>query len=101
MLETTWLFVGVIAVLATIGAVLTNDDGVAIVAGILGFIAWGVWTFGSLNVEVVTQTGDIVAFSNLAATMLGIALALIPGFIALTGPVEIVSRVRDTQMDEV
>jgi mannitol-specific phosphotransferase system IIBC component len=101
MYETTWVFVGVVSVLATIGALLTDDNGMAILTGILGFVAWGIWTFGALNIEIITDSGVVLTKSNPAAAILGVALALIPGFIALTGPVEIVSRVRDTRMDEV
>lgn len=93
MLESAWLFIGAVAILTTGAAVVTPDDGVAIVAGAMGFVSWGVWTFGSLNVRVI---GDSVTytFSMPSVTLLGIALALIPGYIAITGPVEIVGRAR-------
>lgn len=100
MLESIWLFTGGVAAAATAAAVLTNDNGVAIVTGVLGFVAWGVWTFGSLNVEVMSN-GAITTFSSPAATLLGVALALIPGYIAFTGPVELFARSRNTQLDDV
>lgn len=100
MLESAWLFVGCVAILATAAAVLTNDDGVAIVAGVLGFVTWGVWTYGSLDVRAV---GDSVTytFSMPSLTILGIAFALIPAYIALTGPTEIINRHREPNAEEI
>lgn len=99
MLESAWIFIGVVAILATGAAVATTDDGVAIMAGVLGFITWGVWTYGSLDLRVV---GDSVtySFSMPSVTILGIALALIPGYIALTGPTEIINRHRQPDTEE-
>lgn len=91
MLESAWLFVGCLGVLATLGALVTADDGVAIIAGVAGAITWGVWTYGTLDLVVV---GDSVTytFTMPALTLLGLMLALIPSYVALTGPVELVSR---------
>ena len=100
MIVTAWIFVGVVAVLATGMALLTQDNGLAIMMGVLGFVSWGVWTFGSLNLQVVEST-TIYQFSQPSVTMLGLALALVPGYIALTGPVEIVQRARRTRQEEV
>ena len=100
MLESAWLFIGVIATLSTIFAVSTqssfarmfpDDDAVAIMAGIVGFVSWAVWTYGSLNVEVVTDSG-VEVFGMPSVTFLGIALSLVPGYIALTGPADIIRR---------
>lgn len=99
MLQSGWLFVGLIAILATAAAVLTTDDAIAIVGGALGFISWGIWTFGSLDVEVVSE-GQTLTFTHPELALLGVALALIPGYIALTGPVEIVSRARDPRVED-
>jgi len=109
MLESAWLFTGVTAVLVTTVAVLTqtqgaalipNDDGVAIISGVLGFISWGVFAFGALDVRVV---GDSVTYSfgmpsiAIFATIMG----LVPGYVALTGPAEIIaSRYRNPSTDE-
>lgn len=100
MLESAWLFVGAVAILATGLALYTTDNGVAMMMGTLGFITWGVWTFGSLDVRVV---GDSVTYSFTmpAVTLLGIVLALVPGFIALTGPLDLVTRARSPDVDEI
>lgn len=100
MLLTTWLVVGALGTLATLVAVVTTDDGVAVVGGVIGFIAWGLWTFGALNVEVVG--GAVVyQYSMPPVALLGLAIALVPGYIALTGPVEMVGRVRDGRLEDV
>jgi len=109
LLESAWLFVGVISILATGVAVATqtellgastNADGIAILSGIVGFVSWGVWTFGTLDVRVV---GDSVTytFSMPPLTFLGIVLMLVPGWIALTGPIEIASRYKQPESKEV
>lgn len=106
MLESMWLFIGRVAFVWTLlvvgGAVYLDarDDGLAIVGGIIGFVMWGVWTFGTLNVEVV-DAGVVYEFSSPAATLLGIALALVPGYIALTGPIEIIDRAADTRLEDI
>jgi len=99
MLQSAWLFIGACAVIATGVAVVTNDDGVAIVSGIVGFMSWGFWTYGTLNVVVV---GDSVTytFQLPAVTYFGVMMALIPGFIALTGPTQIINRARKPQTEE-
>lgn len=98
MLQSAWLFVGLVAILATIGALLTDDDGIAIITGALGFVTWGIFAYGALNVEVAEAPEPYVMPE---VTILAVALALIPGYIALTGPVEIISRARDTDLQDV
>jgi len=109
MLKSAWLFVGVVATLATVVAVVTQTqivrvfadaDGVAIVAGTVGFISWGIWTFGTLNIELLTDSGDVVSYTLPSLTMLGIVFAIVPAYIALTGPIEIVSRAVDNPRSE-
>lgn len=100
MLESAWLFLGVLGILSLGAAVTTADDAVAIVAGTLGFVLWGVWTYGSLDVEVVADT-TIHRFEMPTVSLVGLALAIVAGYIALTGPVELVSRVYDTDPEEI
>jgi len=101
MLLSAWLFVGVLGILATAVAVTTqtqmaagmpNDDGIAIMSGVVGFLSWGVWTFGTLEIEAPIQGSPDLVFSHPELTMLGIVWMLVPGYIALTGPVEIIRR---------
>jgi hypothetical protein len=101
MLESAWLFIGLMGILSTGVALSTQTesvaqsgsaDGIAIISGIVGFLSWGVWTFGTLEVESVTSSGSIVTSTMPELTMLGIVFSLVPGYVALTGPVEIIRR---------
>jgi hypothetical protein len=108
MLDAAWLYVGRIAfawsVLTVVAAVYVNPgdktgDDLATVAGVVGFVLWGVWTFGALNIEVVQGT-NTVSFSQPELAILGVAMALVPGYIALTGPIELIDRYREPSADE-
>lgn len=97
MLESAWLFVGFVALLASGLALATSDDAVGIVAGTIGLLSWVLWAYGSLNVESADGSG---AFSMPALTLLGLAFAIVPAYIALTGPVEVVGRARNAGTDD-
>lgn len=108
MLESAWLYVGRIAFLWTIltvaGAVYVKPDdhtgdSLATVAGVVGFVLWGVWTFGALEIEVV-DGGTTVSMTHPELAILGVALALVPGYIALTGPINLIGRAREPSMRE-
>jgi hypothetical protein len=108
MLESAWLFVGRIAfvwTLVTVGAAVYVDsrdesgDALATVAGALGVVMWGVWTYASLGIEVV-DGGTTVTFEHPELTILGVAMALVPAYIALTGPIELVNRYRQAGPDD-
>lgn len=109
MLETAWLFVGRIAMVWTvltlaaavyIDPVDDTGDGLAIIGGVVGFVLWGVWTFGTFEVEVV-DGGTTVTFTQPELAILGVVLALVPGYIALTGPIELINRARQPSTDEI
>lgn len=109
MLVGAWLFVGLVSfvwtVLTVVGAVYvrkddTTGDALATVAGVVGFICWGVWTFGALNIELV-EGSSTYTFTHPELAILGVTMALVPGYIALTGPIELVARARDAQMRDV
>lgn len=109
MLKSAFLFIGSIAfvwtVITLVAAVYADSntntgDGLATISGVVGFVLWGVWTFGTLNI-IVIDGGISYRYPQPSLTIVGIMLALVPGYIALTGPIELVSRVRDTRMDDV
>lgn len=100
MLQSAWLFIGAIALIATISAVYTTQDGIAVISGVAGFLAWGVFTFGAFQVRVVTQC-CVFTRTMPAAAILAVALSLIPAYIALTGPIELVARARNPDMEDV
>lgn len=110
MIESAFLFVGRIAfawtVLTVAGAVYASrdmsetGDALATVGGVVGFVLWGVWSYATLNVQVV---GDAVVyeFSHPELTILGIAMAMVPGYIALTGPIELINRYREPTTEQI
>jgi len=100
MILSAWLFIGLVAILATGLALFTSDNGMAILAGVSGTVSWGFWVFGSFNVQVV-QDATVYTFTSPVIPFFGIGMALIPAYIAFTGPVEIVGRVRQTRQEEV
>jgi hypothetical protein len=106
MLESAWLFIGRIAfvwTLVTVAAAVyvdpvdTTGDALAMLGGVVGFVLWGVWTFGTLNIQVVAES-VVYDFTHPELTILGVVLALVPGYIALTGPIELISRARDADV---
>ena len=99
MLESAWLFVGLIATLATSGAVLSNDDALAIILGVMGFVSWGIWTYGTFEITVV-DGGVTYAFSEPAISVFGIVMAMLPLYIALTGPIELAKNATGTAPDD-
>jgi len=109
MLQSAWIMIMVVALVSTGVALLTktqaaslfaNDDGIAIYSGIVGFIAWGYAAYGTL--EGVQVVGDAVStFQMPSVTYFCIMLALIPGYIALTGPAEMIRRARSTTAEDV
>jgi len=109
MILSAWLFVGAIAflwTLVTLGAAAladprdTQGDGLTIIGGTIGFVLWGVWTYGTLEISVVSN-GTELTFVHPELTILGVAMALIPGYLALTGPIELINRAREPRTDEI
>jgi len=95
------LFVGTVAILSTAAALITFDDGVAIMMGVTGFVSWGVVSFGALDLRVV-RDATVYQFEAYILTLFTAMLALIPLYIALTGPMELIgSRVRAPSQDEI
>lgn len=110
MLESTWLFIGTTALLATAFAVSTQTrmsrlydryaDPIAMVGGVMAAISWGMLAYGSLDVEVV---GDSVTYSfgQPAVTFWCLMMALPPLYVALTGPIEGMKRAVETAPEDV
>lgn len=99
MLVHAWLLVAGMGALFTLAAMLTPDDGWAIVTGAAGFVAWGIAAYGSLEVEIASE-GVTIGFSMPAVTLFCTIMALIPGYVALTGPTDIVRRYRNARPED-
>lgn len=101
MLESAWLFVGVLGAISSGISVMAqeDEDELAMVFGTIGFVSWAIWSYGSLTVEVVGD-GSVFEFAMPSLTFLGIAMALLPGYIALTGPIELIERHKSGDLDD-
>lgn len=88
MLQNTWLFVGLIAALATALTLWTADDQTAIISGLIGTVTWLTWAYSALNV-ITYDGGSQFAHSYPALAALGVMLAVPNLFVALTGPLAV------------
>jgi hypothetical protein len=99
MIASSWLFIGVVAFLITILTVLVPDDGWAIVLGIAGFLSWAFFAYGALEVTVI-RNAVTYQYSLPVVTFFGVIMSLIPGYVALTGPANVITEYRKGDPDE-
>lgn len=108
MLESAFLFVGTIAFIwtaLTLGVAMvvsptdSKGDAAVMVGGVVGFVLWGVWTYGTLNIEVVGDSTTF-QFQHPELAILGVVMALIPGYLALEGPINLYERHRRGELDD-
>lgn len=97
MLDVAWLFLGGIAAVASVVAVVTDDNAIAVVAGVIGCLAWLLWSFAAYG---GVETADGTTFQMWPLALFGTALALVPGVIALTGPVELFGDAGETGVEK-
>jgi len=102
MQQTIWLAVGGLALIFTLVTLYgsTVDDTLAIVTGTLSFFTWGVWTYGSLNVQQLTRC-CVYSWSSPAVTLLGLMFALFSLWFVLVGGPELFASYRDTAAEDV
>jgi len=100
MIASSWLFIGAVATLITFATILTPDDGWAIVLGVAGFVCWGLFSYGALEVTIVSGAVTY-QYSMPVVGLFGVVMALIPGYIALTGPAELIGNFRGADADDV
>lgn len=110
MLESTWLTIAATAILTTVFAASTQTrvsglydeyaDPIAMVGGLLGVASWGMLAYGSLDLRVV---GDSVtySFSQPGVTVWCLMMAVVPLYVALTGPLEGMKRAVSTTAEDV
>lgn len=99
MLVLIWVFLAALATIVSAVAIYTADDGIAILTGVIGFLTWGFCAFGALNLQRVMQS-NVYTTSMPGVAMFCILLGLLPGYIALTGPFELIGRYRDGDSDD-
>lgn len=110
VLESTWLFIGLTALLMTAFAASTQTqaarlysqyaDPIAIVAGLLGTISWAMLAWGSLDVRVAAG-GVTYSFTMPAVTIWCLAMAMVPLYVAVTGPLEVFKRAENTSPEDI
>lgn len=111
MLESTYLFIGAVAVLTTSFAVVSTQtiargwygkraNNVAEIGGLLGMFSWWLLAYGSLDIRVV---GDAVtySFSQPAVTIWCLMMSIPPLYVAVKGPLEALVRPTETRAEEV
>lgn len=89
MLQLTYLFVGLIAAVATFQTIRTADDQVAIISGLIATMAWLLWAYSSLNVIVYDGSSNPIAAAYPSLAAFGVMMAIPNLYIALTGPLRI------------
>jgi len=99
MLQLPWLFIGMVALLATSGAVVTSRDELGMVLGVLGTLSWWVWAYAAFEVQVVDGGVEFV-FTQSIAAVFGIMISLLPLYIAITGPIEMAKNATGTHPDD-
>lgn len=99
MMQTVFIFLGVLAASLFAAALYTRDDSAAIVSGLLDFVVWGVWAFACFNVEVSDGAGSIVTREYPALAIIAAVFALIGLYVALTGPVALLNPSQHTPME--
>jgi hypothetical protein len=84
-----------IGVLATAAALYTTDNGIAILAGVIGTFASGLATYGLFNIEVVSNGSVVAAGSEPAIALFTATLAMLAAYPALTGPIDLIGETKD------
>lgn len=106
MIESAWLFLGRMAfvwtlvVLAASIYVEPGDDDLPLVLGsVIGVIFWVIWAFGALSVETASN-GEVLEFSSPPLLAVGIAMAIVNGYITIEGSLSTISRWNDADPED-
>lgn len=86
-----WLFIGLIAFVATWMALTTSQDDVLILFGLVGFITWLLFAYQSLNVTE-SPSGVTIVHSYPALSMWALGMAVITGFAIIEGPIALIDQ---------
>jgi hypothetical protein len=88
MIQSAWLFIGTVALLATAAAFRSEDNADATLFGAVGLVTWLVWAYGSLQIEVA-DGGVVFEFEAPAVALLGVVFAAPPAIVTILGALEI------------
>ncbi len=86
------IFIGVVAAGASYLSVTTSNNDVAIVTGLVGSFSWLLFAFFALDVTVFDDSGAAQTVRYPALTAWGLMMAAPNLYVALTGPLEIISE---------
>jgi hypothetical protein len=90
MNELGWVFIGAFAALSTFMTLRTSDNTVAIISGISGTFAWLLFGFYALQITYYSG-GSSFTQSYPAMAVLGVMMAAPNFYVALTGPLDLVT----------
>lgn len=85
------IFIGVVGFGATLLSVTTDNDEVAIITGLIGTLSWLLFAFFALDVTHYDSNGNPLTTRYPALAVWGVAMAVPNVYIALTGPLHIIS----------
>jgi hypothetical protein len=84
-----------VGVLATAMALYTTDNGIAILAGVIGTFSSGLATYGLFNIEVVSNGEVVTAGAEPAIALFTATVAMLAAYPALTGPIDLIGENKD------
>lgn len=77
MLQLTFVFLGILAVLGTIGALSTGlDHETRTIAAVFGMVAWAYWGLSGFAVETASS-GAVVSQTHVGLVALGLGAAVV------------------------
>lgn len=85
------IFIGVVGFGATLLSVTTDNDEVAIITGLIGTVSWLLFAFFALDVTHFDNSGNAYTTRYPALAAYGLAMAAPNFYVALTGPLQIIS----------
>jgi hypothetical protein len=91
------IFIGVVAAAATLLAVTTSDNNVAIVSGLIGALTFLLFAFFALDVTVFDDSGTAQTVRYPALAVWGLMMAAPNAYVALTGPLELIAEKNPTK----
>lgn len=86
------IFIGVVGFGATLLSVTTDNDEVAIITGLIGTVSWLLFAFFALDVTHFDNSGNAYTTRYPALAAYGLAMAAPNFYVALTGPLQIISE---------